>query len=324
MAAELKVKSGGTWRTITAPEVKSGGVWRTIKSIEVKSGGVWRSVYASGPSVSPNGAGDYNSRYNNWCYAGLQWNANGTEYVYTATGGTTSRGVWLDSGLNSEVWVEWTRTGGTLGDWDSLGAGNNGVRLQCSTTRSFRLVDSQGVGNASETIIGKWEMWDAASGGNLLWSNTNNTYEAWYEYEACPLCCFTPNTRVMLASGLEVPISSVRKGDMIQCAEGIEAVKNIITRVNRRMFRIQFEDGRFIEASDDHPFEVKDKGAASIAHWEEVYKELAPRAELQIGDQVSTAENGYAKIIGIREIDYPGTVYTFENSLFYANGLLVY
>ena len=55
MVVETKVKSGGVWRTITAPEVKSGGVWRVIQQIQVKSGGVWRTVFADAEPLTING-----------------------------------------------------------------------------------------------------------------------------------------------------------------------------------------------------------------------------------------------------------------------------
>ncbi|KKM64814.1 hypothetical protein LCGC14_1497550 [marine sediment metagenome] len=50
MVAELKVRSGGSWRLITAPEVKFSGSWRAIQQIEVKSGGAWRTVFQAGSS----------------------------------------------------------------------------------------------------------------------------------------------------------------------------------------------------------------------------------------------------------------------------------
>jgi len=90
------------------------------------------------------------------------------------------------------------------------------------------------------------------------------------------------------------------------------------------MFRLHFEDGSHIDTSDDHPFDVKGKGATSIAHHNEVYKELAPRAHLVVGDKVTTQSGEHRRITGIQPIEYPGTVYTFENSMFFANGFLVY
>ena len=169
MAAELKVKSGGSWRTITAPEVKYSGSWRAIKTIEVKSGGVWREVFAS-IIVSPATTGDYNSASSGTVYAGVSFNSDSVEYEYNAVGGQYSLGNWLDSGLNSEVWVERVITSGSFNSIDA-GAG----RLQLSTTRSFRLSRSA---SGSKTCQVTFNFYDAASGGNLLFTTGSILYEA--------------------------------------------------------------------------------------------------------------------------------------------------
>ena len=171
MAAELKVKSGGIWRTITDPEVKLSGVWRAIKTIEVKSGGVWREVFAlvSGPVVSPLANGDSNMGLAP-CYAGVQFNTSGVEYEYTPTGGLGVVGDgWLDSGASSEVWVERIVTAGS---WSSIDPGAG--RHQLSTTRSFR-VESWG---GTSSVTGYFKFWDAATGGSLLHQSASAIYSA--------------------------------------------------------------------------------------------------------------------------------------------------
>lgn len=109
-------------------------------------------------------------------YAGVQFQTGGTEYKTPLTGGsgyTVSLGLWIDEGDPSDVWIQWTRTGGTLGDWNSADSGD--TRLQLSSNRQWRIVRSS-VGLSS--IIGNFKFYDAASGGNLLHTTSNRTFSA--------------------------------------------------------------------------------------------------------------------------------------------------
>ena len=170
----VEVKSGGIWRTITAPKVKFSGAWRAIRTIEVKSGGVWRTVFLIGPPVVSAAAdGDFNLRVNNPCYAGVQFQTSGLEKEYTNTGGLGpggGDGIWLDSGLSSDVWVERIVTAGSWNDIDP-GAGRHNL----ATTRSFRILRTP-VG--IRTVTGFFKFWDAASGGNLLQQTASASYTA--------------------------------------------------------------------------------------------------------------------------------------------------
>ncbi len=159
--SELKVKYGGSWRTITAPEVKYSGSWRAIKTIEVKKAGAWETVFAGGPAVSMFGGVNYRYRYQAICYSGVQFNASGVEYWQTAAGGwTDNKGNWLDSGAPGEVWVLRVINSGSL-SWDGIG----GLRVPLSTTRGMNVNrSSQGM----KTCVVTCYMYDAASGGNLL------------------------------------------------------------------------------------------------------------------------------------------------------------
>jgi len=168
----LEVKYSSSWRTITAPEVKYSGSWRAVKTIEAKIGGAWQEVFSSGPTVSAAADGDSNIRFNNTCYAGIQFVSSGDEREYTSTGGTSSVGSWLDSGSGSEVWVERVVTAGS---WNSIDPGAG--RHQLSTTRSFRVIrSSAGV----QSVTGYFKFWDAASGGSLLQQTASATYSAEY------------------------------------------------------------------------------------------------------------------------------------------------
>jgi len=315
MSTDINV--AGVWKD-SIPSINVAGVWKTCDQVEVNVAGVWKDTLSSGPSVSPSGNGDSNYRYGSTCYAGVQFNANGTEYEYTASGSASSnQGAWLDSGLNSQVWVLWTRTGGTLSSWNSLNPGT--VRRQLSTTRSYRINRTT---NGTNTISGYFRMYDAASSGNLLWTGPTATWSADADIEGCPLCCFTPETPVTLASGLEMPIGKVRAGDLIATPNGPERVGEVLIREQRAMFRIQFEDGRYLDASDDHPLEVEGKGASSI-NPNGVYKDLGIPETLNVGDVVR-GQGRLFTVTAILPLNYPGKVYTFTNSPFYANGVLVY
>ena len=169
MAAELKVKSGGSWRTITDPEVKYSGAWRAIKTIEVKIAGVWQQVF-SVLVVSAAANGAVNVRAGATCYAGVSFNLDGNEKEYLETGSQTAAGVWLDSGSSSDVWVERIVTSGS---WNSIDPGAG--RHQLSINRNFQIVQPI-VGTVS--VTGYFKFWDAASGGNLLQQTGSATYSA--------------------------------------------------------------------------------------------------------------------------------------------------
>lgn len=291
-------------------------------------------TYASEPplSVQIRADGRTNSRLDNNCFSGIQFANSGTEYEYNPSGSLTNGVAWLLSGNAADVWVVWSRTGGTLSDWDSLGSGTNNVRLNLATGRSWRIVDtiSSTVGGA-ETIIGDHKLWDAASGGNLLADGPSATWSARRWHDACPICCFTPDTPILMASGLEIPISQVREGDLIAVYDletdtlGSERCIGITTMTNRPMYRLGFDDGRIIEASEDHPFEVKGKGPSSIKPDASIqYKNLATPATLELYDYVLGCDGRPHGIMSIDRIKFPGKVYTLDNHCFIARGLVVY
>ncbi len=164
--AILKVYSGSSWGIATG-KVWNGSAWEAKMNFRDSSAFV--KLY--GPATSAAAAGDTNQRLNNPCYAGAQFASSGTEYIYAPDGGLTVNGDgWLDSGLNSEVWVNRVVTAGSWNDTDP-GAG----RLQLSTTRSFRIIRSS---NGIHTVTGYFQFWDAASGGNLLQQTPSATYSA--------------------------------------------------------------------------------------------------------------------------------------------------
>lgn len=326
----LEINVAGVWKSPT-PSINVAGVWKTPDNVNINVAGTWKEVWSNGPTVTLSPInGSTNSRPDNYCYAGQFFGTDGYSEEYNSSGSASLASFqWLTAGTNSQVWVMWTRTGGTLSDWDSLGGGNNNVRLQMSTNRPYRIVDtvSSTIGGA-ETITGYFRMYDAASGGNLLATSATVTYSARRWHDACPTCCFPGDTLVRMASGLEVPINTIEVGDMVMQFDPkldrdvpVE-VSEIMVRFNRPMVAIQFEDGSVIRASTDHPFHIKGIGPASV-HPEVEYKSIGVPSKLEVGMVVQGRTRPHT-ITAIRRIEYPGPVYTLNNSLFYADGKLVY
>ena len=109
-------------------------------------------------------------------YAGIKFFSTGTEYrtVHAGSLYTTSRGPWLDQGQASKVWIKWTRTGGTLGDWNDDDAGDARLNFDGSDY-AWRIV-RPAVG--TDTIIGNFTFWDAETDGNQLATTGNLTFTA--------------------------------------------------------------------------------------------------------------------------------------------------
>lgn len=318
----IKINVAGTWKS-SAPKINVAGTWKT-PTVKINVAGTWKSV--GGPSVSIDVNGRTNVRENAHCYSGAQFATGGTNYEITATAGYSSVGTWLDSGSNSDVWVQWVRTGGTLSAWNSLNPGTG--RLQMDLQRTYRIVQSV---TGTSTIIGYFRAYDAASGGNLLDTGATGTYSAQRTYNACPLCCFTPETLVTMASGLQVPIGQLKAGQkvLIKRPENgemtWEKIGEIIEVSGRTMYTVYFEDGSHFNVSDDHPMSVEGKGYAAI-NPVYTYKNLAVDQieTVKVGDRVTTLAGPSVRITKIVPLDYPGTVITLSNSFWFADGKLVY
>lgn len=319
-----KINVSGVWKEPT-PSINVSGVWKDPDNIKINVAGTWKEVY-SGLAVSIDVNGRSNTRINATVYSGASFYTSGINYEYTSTGGLFNVGTWLDSGTASDVWIQWVRTGGTLSAWNSINPGTG--RLQMTTTRNYRLVRSSA---GTNTIIGYFRAYDAASGGNLLDTGPSGTYSAFYEYSGCPLCCFTPETPVTLASGLEVPIGQLKAGDKILVKRPEngemtwERIGEIIEVYNRVMYTVYFDDGTAFNVSDDHPLSVEGKGYAAINPVYD-YKDLMVSLidKLQVGDEITKLDGTSSKIVRIERFDYPGKVLTLSNSFWFANGKLVY
>lgn len=164
----IKHNVAGVWKT-NIPKINVAGTWKT-PSAKINVAGTWKAV---GKAAEFNTNGDSNFRLLASCYAGLQINSSGSEYEYLNTGGTTNIGTWLKSGAASAVWVECVLVSGS---WNSINAGT-GTRLQCSTTRSWRIVQTS---SGTRTVTCNFKFWDASSGGNLIDETGNISFVAEY------------------------------------------------------------------------------------------------------------------------------------------------
>lgn len=162
---QAKVWNGSSW-VPHHMKVWNGSAWVGVP--KVWTGAAW--VPLAGFQLSPAADGCNNIVISGTCFGGPIFLNTGAEQEYTSTGGVTSKGDWLDSGDPAGVWVMWTRTGGTLSDWNSLGGGNENVRLNLGTTRNFRI---QRAAQGISSLQGYFRFYDAATGGNLLY--TTNT-----------------------------------------------------------------------------------------------------------------------------------------------------
>ena len=284
-------------------------VWNASNAAAAAGGG--------GPTVSMTANGQANSsQFINPVYAGQQFNTSGSEFECSAAGSyNQSLGAWLDTGSSSDVWVERFTTSGS---WNNVDPGTG--RHQLSTTRSFRVSRSI-IGTTS--VTGYFRMYDAASGGNTLQTTSSATWSAERDFDPCPLCCFTPDTLITMADGLPMQIGKVKAGDLIRVEYGIEPVGEVLVRTRRPMYKLHFSDDRVLRLSADHPIHVEHRGYCCVEPPPE-YKDISDIKKLKVGDNVTTVAGDTVRIEEIEGITYPDEVYTFSNSRFYANGLLVY
>lgn len=331
----IEVKHAGAWRNITSVEVKHAGAWRNCQTVEVKHGGVWRTVFSSAPTVTLVDSG-VSWSYDFTTYAMVRYGADGNEYKNATASTSTTTGArgtpgtnWLTSGSASGAWVYRSISSGSL--WTD-GITASGAQMTSDRTIGVRDTNSAAGGVSCTLTV---TMRDASGGGgNLLDTGGPFTLTATY-YNACPLCCFTPDTLITMSDGKQIPIGMIREGDEIVVYNpnggtfDVETVEEILVRVARKMYKITFEDGTVIHASDDHPFHVDGVGPASIVP-QPAYKHEYETTELKVGDFVTCIKASWweghdvEKITKIEYAEYLEEVYTLGNSYFFANNKLVY
>lgn len=282
-------------------------------------GTISASGIQSGPQVSALANGDYNSAASGTIYVGVKFDTDGEEYERTAGGGYgSSVGTWLDSGTSSQVWVEYINASGTPGSFTGKTVN---TRYQISVDQEFYLTANQFL--QFRTCTCQFRFWDAASGGNTLQTTSSASWQAEYTGGGgpCPLCCFTPDTKIAVPGGGTVKIIDLKVGDLVSTKYGPEPIREVLVRENRPMYRLWFHDGRSLILSEDHPI-LTDKGFACVNPLVE-YKDLGMVDKLEVGDHVETITGLMVPLRQIERYPYDGKVYTLDVSYFYAHGVVV-
>lgn len=282
--------------------------------------GFWAAAGGAAPTVNALATNITNSSSISDVYAATSYNSDGNEYTNspkTTLNYTSSRGnAWLTGGNASDVWVQCTLNSGSF---NAANAGT-GTRLNLGTTRNWAVSDSNPTAGSKGEANATWAFYDAATGGNLLDSVTYTITAAYTD--ACPLCCFTPDTPITMADGTTRMIGEIIEGDLIRVRNGIEPVKGVLIRKNRPMYMVTLANERRLHLSAEHPIYVDGKGYAAIDPVDD-YKDMGKAGQLEVNDLVVTLD-GTSVVLSIEERPYPGNVYTLANSHFFANGILVY
>ena len=253
-----------------------------------------RSIPASGGTFSPNGGASSGSRVSQYAFA------------YNSTASVTI------TCTQSATWT-YSRLSGSFGSANiSSGASASSITF------------SMAAGNDSFRYS-EWNL-DATSGSNTrYWVISLETESA----GSCPFCCFTPDTLISMGDGSTKQIGDIKTGDFILVYDDLSQlnvavpVKEVIVREDRPMYTYTFENGKTLVASEDHPLYVVGKGYVSI-NPSIGYKDMGVPGYISVGDFVVNELGIQTRITGIEPHPYKGVVYTFGNSKFYANGVLVY
>lgn len=145
--------------------------------------------------------------------------------------------------------------------------------------------------------------------------------------------CFAKGTKVLIADNLEKNIEDLNEGDevlymdfnsnMIKSAK-IEKMEEV---VHNNLVTYQFESGLEINATQDHPFRVKNKGWASLKPDKTLqYKGFEKINKISIGDLFMTIK-GTEKLIAIDFVKGEQETFTISKlssgDNFIVNGLIV-
>lgn len=244
-------------------------------------------------------------------------------YAYWATSGTcvvlnASNYTWLNSGTSSTYDIRQTRTGGSYTVLSGNMANNTWVQMNVQRTGALLSPALGGVRSYTANVQIKY------NANSTVIDYNSMTWTAETEYtNGCPLCCFTPNTLISMADGTKKHIDLVEVGEEIKTLDGNKKITEVIIRERFQVFKIMLNDELEIDATQDHPFYVRDRGWSSINPIVD-YKDIGKCRELEIGDPIVGEDGKDYVVTSITEIYYPYKVYTFAESKFYANGLLVY
>lgn len=320
-----KINVAGVWKTPTV-KINVAGTWKSPTSVKINVAGAWKEVNAL-PTCSLSATSVSHTDDINTVYAGVDYKSDGVEYSNASSGTSfcgNSRGAWLDTGSPSAVWGNVQINSGSL--WTQELATYTS-RIVMTTDKLIMCRDTNAA-SGGQTANVTVRMYNASSGGSLLSSATFSLSAVYYN--PCPTCCFTPDTPILMGNGTYMPIGRVREGDEIIVYDSldrknkVEKVGMVIVRYDRAMYAMQFDDGTVLRVSDDHPFHIEEKGGPAAINPIYEYKGWGVPEQVHIGDLVSRPDGTRATITAIKKIDYKGAVFTFSNSLFYANGKLVY
>ena len=132
MAAVLKVKDGGSWRTVVEPYIKVDDTWKTVHNIWIKHGGTWRlshktavGRYNEGSATTYGNSGSYTVP------AGVRY----LQVTVIGGGGKGAGGV--KTGPIAGVYDHYTCPGGSFSTSSTStsatgGAGGHGGLVDCT------------------------------------------------------------------------------------------------------------------------------------------------------------------------------------------------
>lgn len=262
-------------------------------------------IYVRSPGCFLSGKGSCNA-YALWATTGSWTGADSTGYT------------WLNSGTASTYDIKQTRTGGNYTVVTGNMANNTWVQMNINRSNNLLSPPLGGIRSYTANVQIKY------NANSTIIDYNSMTWTAETDYvNGCSLCCFTPNTLISMADGTKKHIDLVEVGEEIKTLDGNKKITEVIIRERFKVFKIMLNDELEIDATQDHPLYVRDKGWSSINPIVD-YKDIGMCRKLEIGDPI-VGEDGEDYIVtSITEIYYPYKVYTFAESKFYANGLLVY
>jgi hypothetical protein len=162
-----KVYNGSSWQT-GLMKIYNGTSWEVYP--HYYNGSAWVPLYATNSTagvvvnVALNKAiHDVNTGGTAYAWVGV--NSDGD--LYSSLTGTTpdvSYETYLDSGANSQVWVEASYVN-DIGSGLSIASSSLNVRLSCTGTYKWGLTSADPTNKSGEITL---DFYDAASGGTLL------------------------------------------------------------------------------------------------------------------------------------------------------------
>ena len=130
------------------------------------------------PEVSAVAEDDANTRgIGGIVWVGIDFRNNGKEYKAAPIDGSfiVTTNNWLDAGVATGVWIEFTRTGGTETNWDDGPVKD--VRHNAGVVDCFWEMSST---SGFKSIAGYFKFYDAATGGTTLQTTDTATWSIDY------------------------------------------------------------------------------------------------------------------------------------------------